>query len=107
MDQELFRVTKDEYVSFLETIKPNIKDTRFVEETKYNRIQIYNKNSNQLICERYTPKTEDGTSKFYIYLIPESIDRLSPIPHTKINLETREEVQAFFDFLSKRDKKHD
>jgi len=38
--------------------------------------------------------------------MPDNDERRAPIPKMKLVLETREEVQAFFDAISKMNKEH-
>jgi len=38
--------------------------------------------------------------------MPDDDERREPIPKIKLELETREEVQAFFDAISKINKEH-
>jgi len=69
--------------------------------------KIFSKNTNKCLCSRMTYIAKYGDpepEKYYIFEMPEPYERNAPVPKTQIVLNTKEEVQAFFDFLSKRQK---
>ena len=61
---------------------------------------FHNKNTNKLLCAREYCSLEDVPEKYYIFEIPDNDERQAPIPKYQLKLETKEEVQAFFDFLA-------
>lgn len=104
MNQDLFEVTRDDYVSFLDQLR---KDCRKVEQEKIDGshiIKTFSKKTNKLLCERAIFE-ETGEEKFYIYEMPEAEESQPPRPRRKIVLETQEEVQKFFDILAHFSKK--
>jgi len=44
---------------------------------------------------------DNESIKYYIYELPPASDRIAAKPIHKITLETRDEVQAFFNILNK------
>ena len=68
-------------------------------------IRIISKKTGKIWCERVQNDAEE-TQKFYIFEYPDSDEWGKPVPKRKIVLETKEEVQAFFDALSKLRREH-
>lgn len=100
MNKEIFQVNRDEYVGFVNQIKPGCGELKVVETNKYTIASIYSKATNILLCGREIPKNEEDETLYYIYNLPEDNERCAPKPVRKIVLETREEVQKFFDIIS-------
>lgn len=100
MDKEIYQVNRDEYVGFVNQIKPGCGELKIVENDNYTIASIYSKTTNTLLCAREIPKNEDENTLYYIYNLPENNERCAPKPVRKIVLETREEVQKFFDIIS-------
>lgn len=101
MNKEIYQVERDDYVSFVNQIKPGCGDLKIVENNDYTIANIYSKKTDVLLCGREIPKEEDKETLYYIYNMPENDERCPAKPVRKITLETKEEVQAFFDILSK------
>ena len=104
MNKDVFEVNRDEYVSFVNQIKPGCGELKIVENSNYTVASIYSKKTDTLLCSREIPKNEDEDTLYYIYNIPEDDERCPAKPVRKIVLESKEEVQAFFDILSKLQK---
>ena len=100
MNKEIFSVTRDDYVGFLDQIRPDCRKIDRVEDDNGTTLNVYSIKTNKLRCSRYVPK-EDGIEEFYVIEMPDDDERCAPRPKQKIVLETREEVQAFFDILNK------
>ena len=106
MNENIFEVSRDEYKSFVKTIK---NDSRRVEEFMLDKdhkaIRIFSKKTGKCLTSRVTHlnsnETEHEPEKYYIFEIPDDDELLPPTPHVKIELKTKEEVQAFFDNLKK------
>lgn len=106
MNQDLFEVTRDDYVGFLDQIKRDCKTVKKSTRDNLNVLEVYSKNTDKLLCAR-TVNADDNSEKFYIYNMPEIEERQASPARRKIVLETKEEVQAFFDILSKVSKNND
>ena len=53
----------------------------------------------------YTAKYgEPEPEKYYIFEMPDDDERCAPRATVQVQLDTKEEVQAFFDFLAKQNK---
>lgn len=104
MDNSIYEVSREDYKSFVNEIKPEVRDVRIVQVDKmHEACQIYSKNTGKCLCERLTyigesEKTEP--ERYYIFNSPEANERLAPMPVAKIVLNNKEEVQRFFNFLS-------
>lgn len=101
MEQEIFEVTRDDYVCFLDQIRKDMITTEMDSTEQYNIIKVISKNTNTVLCARYIPINDDQETHFYVFTYPEDNELQAPISRRKIVLETREEVQAFFDILAK------
>lgn len=101
MDNEIYEVSRDEYVGFLNQIKPDAYFSETIEEDNYFFIKVYSKNSGTHLCTRIMPKSTDEEGHYYVFNMPDNEERCAPIAIRKIHLETREQVQEFFNALSK------
>lgn len=97
----IYEVTRDEYVGFLNQIKPTARVTKTIEEDDYTILDSYSIKNEKRFCVRMIPKIEDAEEKYYVINMPEDDERQNPKAIRKIVLESKEEVQAFFDILSK------
>ena len=107
MNNDIYEVTRDDYVGFLWQIK---KEAMRVEEENSNDfhfIKTYSVNTGNYLCMRMIPSKDNKTDieHYYIFNMPEDNERQPPKPVRKIVLETKEEVQEFFNILSKINKK--
>ena len=100
MREELYSVTRDEYVGFVKQLIPQNMHTEHIEnDDETASLKIYANRDDMLIAEQYL--NADGIYEYYVYNMPVKEDRRSAKPVQKIVLETQEEVQAFFDILQK------
>lgn len=107
MNEDIYEVTRIEYSSLVETIKPEARDIMQYVKDDYRYIDIYSKKTNTKLTSRVTyigniepPHSE----KYYIYNLPQPEERNPDIPKYRITLETREEVQAFVDAIARMNK---
>lgn len=100
MREELYSVTRDEYVGFVKQLIPQNMHTEHIEnDDETASLKIYANRDDTLIAEQYL--NSDGIYEYYVYNMPANEDRRASKPVQKIVLETQEEVQAFFDILQK------
>ena len=106
MNEEIFEVTKSEYSAFVRTLKPEFRTVEVKTVDNYTYTNIYSNTTNIKLCSRKTPTQEDSTEKetYYIFNIPVDDERLPDVPTMKINLKTKEEVQAFLNYISQLQK---
>lgn len=100
MNNEIFEVSRDQYVGLLDQIKPASRVIVQEQNQNYIIIKCYGKTNNKLLCERYAAQNDDVQDKFYIYDLPENQDWQPAKPKLKVTLQTREEVQDFFNCLA-------
>ena len=104
MDNSIYEVSRDEYVGFLRQIKRDALDVKIEQDQNDKVIKTFSKKTGNHFCTRIVPKegTEnEGNEQYYVFNMPQSSQRQDPKPVQKIVLETQEEVQAFFNILSK------
>ena len=108
MNDSIFLVNKEDYKALVERLKVEKIRTEKVEEREFTIIKIFGIDSDDCICARKT--YNEGANKpeeYYIFKLPESDEWGDAIPKRKIVLETKEEVQAFFNFLSEMRKEQE
>ena len=103
-NREIYEVGRADYAAFVEGIKPSARDIRIEEEGATVFTNIYSASRNMLLCGRAS--NPDIPEKYYIYASPTAEESQPQIPKTRLVLETREQVQAFFDIISKLQKEH-
>lgn len=101
MNEDIFEVTRRDYQSFVERIIPG--KGRVDEQNGF--IKLYSKTTGKCLCGR--KKSEEEGEKYYIFEYPESDEWGPPIPKVRLTLETKEEVQAFFDALAELRKQNE
>lgn len=107
-DNSIYEVTRNEYKGFVEQIKPEYRRVEVIEiDKRHTASKIFSKKTGKCLCSRvsYTATYGDPEpEKYYVFEIPEKEERQAPVPKQQIVLESKEEVQAFFDFLAKKAK---
>ena len=110
IDNSIYEVTRNDYKGFVEQIKPECRRVEIEEvDKKHIATKIFSINTGKCLCSRVTYSANYGTpepEKYYIFEMPENYERQAPIPKQQIVLKTKEEVQAFFDFLAKNKKEN-
>ena len=108
MNDSIFEVTRDEYKGFVDEIKQDCRRVEVVQiDKKHTAAKIYSKKTGKCLCSRVAYSAETGDpdpEKYYIFEMPDNDERKAPTPIRKIVLETKEQVQAFFDFLARKNK---
>ena len=109
MFESIYKVTRADYISFLEQIKPDCRKIEVKEiDPTHTATKIFSKNTGKCLCSRLTYTAEYGNPEpeiYYIFEMPEDYERLPPIPKIKITLDSKEEVQKFFDYFAQKQKK--
>ena len=104
---EIYEVERDQYAGLIGEMKTDCfhMDTSYQEDKTI--ITLTSKATGKLITKRIIDA--DGNETYFIYDLPENNERLAPKKIRKYELQTKEEVQAFFDILNKIQKgeKHD
>ena len=104
MDNEIYEVSRDEYVGFNDQIKLEYKETAIFHLEDCTIIKVISKKTCKHLCTRVIP--EEDAEHYYVFNMPDDDERQPGKPIKKIVLETKEEVQTFFDILSKVSKEN-
>ena len=110
MDNSIYEVTREDYKAFVEQIKRGAGRVEIITAKPYQFSNIISQKTGKRLCGRKTFIGENShkhiPEKYYIYEMPDDDERCKPIPKLRLNLKTREEVQAFFNILSKMNKEN-
>ena len=103
MGENIYEVSRDEYVGFVTQINPTARTVKVEENEGVQWIKTYSVTTGKLLCTReiYLKEDSEGEEHYYVFEFPPNEDRIAPQVVRKITLDTKEEVQAFFDVLSK------
>ena len=96
MNENIYEVDRDDYAGVIRQINPKTSEVETFHEKYGTVIKIKNKEGLHFTT-RIIP--EDGEEKYYVFNLPRGNDALPPKPVRKIVLETKEEVQHFFEAL--------
>lgn len=97
---DIYEVERDEYVTFIGQLNKQMMDVEEYSQEDQTSIKIYSKATNKLLCTRVIFHDESGEEKYYIFEYPEEDEKISPRAVMKVTLDTKEQVQAFFDALN-------
>ena len=99
MDNSIYEVTRDEYAGFIGQLNKQMCDVEQFFEDGITIMKIKSKATGMHFCTRIIP--EDDIEHYFIFNMPADNERIAPKPVRKVTLETKEEVQTFFDILNK------
>lgn len=99
MNNDIFEVSRDEYVGFLSQINPNAKDSEVQHLEDCTIIKTISKNTGTHLCTRII--SEEQGEHYYVFNMPLTEERIPPKPVRKIVLTDKKEVEAFLNALSK------
>lgn len=106
--ESIYEVTRDEYIGFVEQIKPECRRVEVEQiDPRHTAAKIFSVNTGKCLCSRVAYSANYGEPEpetYYVFEMPEVDERKPPIPKRKIILTTKEEVQALFDYISKKQK---
>ena len=105
MDKSIYEVGRDEYAGLIGEMKTDCFDMEKQYENETTIIKLVSKKTGKIITERIIRDNQE--EQYYIYELPQNDERLAPKKIRQYKLETKEEVQAFFDILNKLQKKND
>ena len=108
MDNSIYEVTREDYKGFVNQIKPECRDVKIEKiGTTHVAAKVFSKKTGKCLCSRVSYSVDYGEpepEKYYIFEMPDWDERCEPVPVRKLVLETKEEVQAFFDAIAKLQK---
>lgn len=99
MDNSIYEVERDDYAGFIGQLNKTMMDIEQYYEEDLTIVKIKSKKTGTHLCTRIIPK--GGEEHYYIFNMPLDEERIQPKPIMKISLDTREEVQTFFDAINK------
>ena len=100
MDNSIYEVDKEDYINYLGQLNKEKADMEVSEYPGGYIIKLSSKKDKKHFTTRIVDN-EKQEEHYYIFNMPDEDERIPPKPIRKITLETKEEVQAFFDALSK------
>ena len=98
MDNSIYEVERDEYAGFIGQLNKQMMDVEQYYENDLTIMKIRSKNTGVHLCTRIISDEEEH---YYIFNMPADDERVAPKPVLKVTLDTKEEVQAFFNALNK------
>ena len=99
MDNSIFEVERDQYAGFIGQLNKDMMDVEQYYEQDMTIVKIKSKNTGIHLCTRFIP--DEGEEHYYSFHMPADDERIPPKPVLKIQLNSKEEVQNFFNALNK------
>ena len=99
MDNSIYEVERNDYVGFIGQLNKEMCDVEKFYEQDMTILKIKSKTTGTHFCTRIIPQS--GEEHYYVFNMPADNERIEPRGVRQITLETKEEVQAFFDALNK------
>lgn len=95
---EVYMVTRDEFKGFIDELKPECIEYKVYQNEDMKVIRIFAKDDYERCFAEQVIKPEEII--YFIYELPKDEERNAPKPIRKVVLETKEEVQRFFEILA-------
>ena len=99
MDNSIYKVERNDYVAFLGQLRKDCADLERYDDENSTTIKLVSIKTGKHLTTRIIPK--EGDEQYFIFNYPDADERQEPKAVRQIKLETKEEVQAFFDALYK------
>lgn len=100
MDNEIYRVERDDYIGFLGQLNKEKMDLETFDYPGGYIVKIKSKKTGKHLTTRIIDN-ENNVEHYYIFEMPDDDERIKPKGIMKVTLETKEEVQALFDAINK------
>ena len=102
VNNDIYEVERDDYLAFIGQLNKKLMDAEQYFKEDRTLIKVKSKSTGKHLCTReIIHKENEDEEKYYIFNYPENNERLAPKPIRQITLDTKEDVQAFFDILGK------
>ena len=98
MDNSIYEVTRDEYAGFIGQLNKQMCDVEQFFEDGMTIMKIKSKATGTHFCTRIISEDED--EHYYVFNMPADDERVPPKAIRTVTLNTKEEVQAFFNALN-------
>ena len=99
MSNDIYEVTRDEYAGFIGQLNKQMCDVEQYFEDGLTIMKIKSKITGIHLCTRII--SDNGEEHYYVFNMPINEERIAPKPVMKINLDTKEAVQEFFNVLNR------
>lgn len=108
MDNSIYEVEREDYRNFIEQLNKEMMDTEVYSYQNCLFTKVFSKKTKKHLSSRVSDSDLEE-EHYFIFNYPDDDERIAPKPVMKINLTTKEEVQAFFNALNKmqQEKKND
>lgn len=112
-NKDAYEVERADYQSFCEQLRMSHFRTEIISlEDGLMEIRLISRTTEHCVAgriydSRELPIEQLKPQRYFIFETPLPEESRAPIPKTRLHLETREEVQAFFDAISRLQKAHD
>lgn len=103
MSNEIYEVEREDYITFIGQLDMNKMDSEQYHYEDCDIVKIVSIKTNKHLCTRITDHINQKET-YFIFNYPDDDERREPKAVCKIKLDSREEVQAFFDAISKLQK---
>lgn len=103
MNNSIYEVEREDYKAFLGQLNFSMMDHEEYSLEDCEFVKIISKKTGKHLCTRVADNKEQK-EHYFIFEYPASDERIEPKPVWKINLNTKEEVQGFFNALSQLQK---
>lgn len=102
MDNNIYEVTRDEYAGFIRQLAPGATELETYHEEDQTILKVMSHKTGKHLATRIVP--EEGEPHFFVFNMPNDDERVAAKPVMKVELESKEEVQNFFNALGKLQK---
>jgi len=99
MDNSIYEVERNDYAAYLGQLKKDCADLEKYETEHEVFIKLRSIKTGKHLTTRII--SNDGDEHYFIFNYPDDDERVPPRPVQQITLETKEEVQKFFEILNK------
>lgn len=110
MNDDIYEVDREDYLGFLQTLKPNCcnETQEKIDDWHYQIIET-SKLTGAVLCKKKVTldlqKEYVTDERYYIITLPEAEESQKPTGKLHIELKTAEELKAFFKIISECNKK--
>ena len=100
MDNSIYEVNRDEYVGFLGQLNKEKMDVENYDYPEGNIIKVRSQKTGKHLTTRIIDN-EKNEEHYYVFNMPDDDERVPPKAVMKVTLNTKEEVQSFFNAINK------
>ena len=100
MNNEIYEVERDDYVGFLYQLNKEKMDVEEYDYPEGHIIKLKSKKTGKHLTTRIIDD-EKHEEHYYVFNMPDDDERVEPKGVIKVTLNSKEEVQTFFDALNK------